>query len=180
MIIRNIFLVGVVIALLPARAWALDVGLTPSHVFSLWTNINQAVLTVGNLTDEDGGLIADLQVMKADIFAGKTPRDVLVLALKLEGEFDKLRVSAGLVPTRQLVVAHEKTTPSDVFLTSSLILSSVVEWIIENTGPEHLVTQYFPRHAFKDKTPSDVFGLVNLAHRRIRLILENSAKKIFG
>ena len=180
MIIRNFFLIGVVIVLLPAKAWALDHGLNPRHDYDLWTNINQAVLTVGNLTGDDGRLLAELQVMKADSFAGKTPRDVLVLALEFESEFDKLRVYSGLTPTRQMDIAHKNTTPSDVFLVSSRVLFSVVEWIIDNTDSGHLVTQYFPRHSFKDKTPSDVFGLVDLAHRCIQVILENSSKMSSG
>jgi hypothetical protein len=158
---------------LPVRA--LDLGLTPSHVFSLWTNINQAILTIADLKLRDGALNEKIRAMNPAAFFGKTPGNVLALGLEVESMIDTLRVGSDLPPTGQFIVSDETTTPSDVFLVSSRILGSSVEWIIRNTEPDHLVSKYFAEHEFADKTPSNVFGLVDLAHRRMELIVGRNA-----
>lgn len=168
-------LVIVLALIFPAGTSALDLGLTPSHVFSLWTNINRAILTAAGLKLRDAALIEKIRAMKAVDFSAKTPGNVLALGLEVESLIDILRAGSDLSPTAQFVATDETTTPSDVFLVSSRILGSSVEWIIRNTEPDHLISGHFAKHLFVDKSPSDVFGLVELAHRRMKLIVGGNA-----
>jgi hypothetical protein len=156
--------------LIPTKAWPLDLGLTPSHVYSLWINIDKAVLTYVEQTVKNETLIDEIRAMEVKEFSGKTPGNVLFLGLDVEGLWDALRISSGFPPTRQIAVFGEATTPSDVYIASSRILGAAVEWIIGNTPPGHLVSEHFIRRAFRDKTPSDVYGLVDLAHRRMHAV----------
>ncbi len=65
----------------------------------------------------------------------------------------------------------KKITSTDVFLNSGLLLDGLVEWIVKNSPPEHLIIPYYGYETYKDKKPGDVYSLVDLAHRRIVLIL---------
>ena len=58
-----------------------------------------------------------------------------------------------------------------VFLDSGHVLDAAVEWIVRNTPKGQLISQFYARHDVSGKTPSDVFGLVDLADRRIGRIL---------
>ncbi|MHA1598613.1 MAG: hypothetical protein ACTSV1_07810, partial [Alphaproteobacteria bacterium] len=165
------------IVLLSSKAWALDIGLTPSHVYSLWTNINQTVMTFVRIDVQEPALRNEIDAMEAEEFSGKSPGDVLALASEVEGLWDALRISSDLAPTRQIFISDSSTTPSDVYLESSRILGAAVEWIIMNTDADHLVSGHFVRHEFTGKTPSDVYGLVDLAYRRMHTVIHRKSPR---
>ena len=165
-----VFLAIISVVYMPTVAGALDVGLTPSHVYSLWVNINTAILSVGKFVGGEGIAKNSISAIKPGKFTGKTPGNVLALSLEVESLIDGLRITSDLPPTRGLDVGSENTTPSDVFLVSSRVLISGVELIIRKTEADHLISPYFSHHIFDGKTPSDVYALVDLAHRRLLAI----------
>ncbi|MBT3237495.1 MAG: hypothetical protein HOK06_03415 [Rhodospirillaceae bacterium] len=174
MALARVLLIAATLAMLSGKAWALDLGLTPSHVYSLWTNINRTVIECVNLTVKDTTIVSGVKAMATKKFTGKKPADVLALALHVEGLWNTLRIQSDLPPTLQAIAPESMTTPTDVYLESSKILASSVEWIIGNTDSSHLVAGYFVRHTFKDKTPSDVYALVDLAQRRMQFAFDHS------
>jgi hypothetical protein len=162
-----------ILIMLPMKAFALDLGLTPDQVYSHWSNINKAILSISKLTSKDAELIGRIDAMEVRIFTGSTPGDILELALHIEEKFDSLRIIAGLHPTRKIQISGASTTPTDVYILSSRILLSAVEWIINHSDKRRLVTKYFERLEFQGKTPSGVYGLVDLADRRLHLVLSD-------
>ena len=59
----------------PPSLRALDLGLTPSHVYSLWTHINLNLIESSRLVSGDAGFQATLKAMKPTEFSGKSPAD---------------------------------------------------------------------------------------------------------
>ncbi len=166
-----IIIVGAALAFIPGQARTLELGLTPGQVFSLWTNINDCLVASASAVSDDGNWRRRLAAMKPRAFAGKVPADVLERLGAFRAKLDRMRRTAGLAPTARLGAADGAITPSVVFLNSGQVLNGLVEWLIGQTGPEQLVSRFYTRHGFKGKTPSDVFGQVDLADRRLGAIL---------
>ena len=154
-----------------SKASELELGMTPSHVFGLWTNINACLLAVAGLHAQDTAWQGQLSAMTPQKFEDKKPSDVLDRVAEFRSKLDRLREAAGLDLTKKLDSGDGQVTPSVVFLNSGHVLNGLVDWSIRNSGPDFLVSRFYDRHAFDDKTPSDVFGLVDMANRRIDSIL---------
>jgi len=166
-------------ALTSQPAQAVELGLKPSDVFALWTNINRMVLDLGRFNLADETAIEALQNMEVNRQRGKTPADVLgkvadftVLAEPLHIHF-RSEGNANLLE-RQIVflVRHNKTetTPSVVFMRSSDIMVNMAHILAAYSDNEPLISPYFILEDFHDKTPSDVFALVELAAHRLEYI----------
>jgi len=165
--------IGAVAAAPAARAQ--ELGLTPNHVVSLWTDTNDALVVVAGVISDDEAWVDRLAATTARSFSGKAPADVLERVAAFRDKLDRLRRSGGLEPTQRYDNGGGAVTPSVVFLNSGHVLDAVVSWIIENTGREQLVSGFYTRHGFSGKTPSDAFAMVDLANRRIDLILEKAS-----
>ena len=161
-----------VLALKPVGALALDLGLTPSQVYSIWVNINDALFACARVVSDDDAWHQSLVSMEPRRVYWKRPADVLKRVAAFRHRLDSLRRQSGRPPTRQMTPRLAEITPSVVFLHSGHVRDRLVEWLIENTGPEQLVSQFYVRHVYVGKSPSHVFGLVDLATRRIDEILD--------
>lgn len=153
------------------RGGTTEFGMTPNHVYALWTNINEALLAVARIAAADGTW--DVQVSSLDhrAFVDKVPADVLVRAEDFRDRLNRLRVRAAMEPTPPFESPGTVVTPSDVFMNSGHMLDGVVEWIIEMTPPQWLISPFYLYGTFGGKQPNDVFEVVDLAVRRLDLIL---------
>lgn len=159
------------LVLAPGHGLALELGLTPSQVFSLWTNINNSLSTVAEAVADDRAWIQRLAAMTPRTFENKTPADVLGRLSRFRAKLGRFREKYDLPRIEPHSGGYANVTPSVVYLNSGRVLNGIVEWVIVNTGPEQLVSQFYVRHGFKGKTPSDVFGLIELAERRLDQVL---------
>ncbi len=164
----------------PGQARALELGLTPSQVFGLWVNINNSLLAVGGLTSDDERWVGELSATAPKPFEGKQPRDVLALVKAFQSRFHDFHSphndeSPGRRTGTPSGDGGERTvTPSDVFLESGHVLDDLVGHILELGNRKLPITQFYARNSFRGKTPSHVYGLVDLAHRRLASILAKS------
>lgn len=158
-------------SIVPANGFAQELGLSPSHVVSLWANINNALVTAARITSDTAAWRENLARMSPQVFSDKKPTDVLEAVVAFRGKLDRLRRKSGLKATGRYGEGEGKVTPSVVFLNSGLVLDGLVYWVVKNTGPDQLVSGFYTRHDFTGKTPSDAFGQVDLANRRIDKIL---------
>ncbi|MCH7799910.1 MAG: hypothetical protein IIC24_00045, partial [Chloroflexi bacterium] len=74
-------LIAVVLAVAvwtPTDGRALELGVTPSDVFGLWTNINTTILDYARLRSKTPEWDQRLAAMAPKKFTGKRPGDVLV------------------------------------------------------------------------------------------------------
>jgi hypothetical protein len=161
------------------EASAFELGLTPSHVYGLWTNINKCLLIYAEALSEDETLPQSLSKM-ASSFEGKVPADVYKQAKEIRKKLETfIAVPRGFPewlnsynPQSDRDAGQEEITPSNVFIESSHILNGVVDVLVAKAGDGYLVSGFYANHSFVDKTPSDVFGLVDLAKRRVDMILK--------
>ncbi|MBT4710313.1 MAG: hypothetical protein HOB82_02145 [Alphaproteobacteria bacterium] len=167
-----LFSVGVGFA--PASANALELNLTPNHVLSIWTNINDALVAVGGSIAATPPSARDLQNanrMSAVVFADKTPGDVLGQLTVIRARLDAIAVARNLDISRVYVDPDgAAVTPSVVFLNSGHVLDTLVR-ILNDADPDLLAGGFYAKTAYEDKTPSDVFGLIDLVSRRLDLLL---------
>ncbi len=172
-IIAAAMLIGM--ALNPSQASARELGLTPSHVYALWVNINDSLIGIAGVMSGDASLRDTLSSMSPRKFDGKRPSDVLRRIGLMHSRFRSLGLSAQfsgpLTEDQQYDVELGLATPSDVFIRSGNILDGLVVWLIENTEKKQQISGSYTRRKFHDKTPSNVFGLVDLADRRLEMIL---------
>lgn len=168
---RRLALLPVVLALLAGPARALELGLTPSNVFATWININATLMAVGAAATGDERLVQRLEAMKAQVFRGKNPADVLKQLAIFRGKMDRLRSRYGLgaTPVHENP-AGEKVTPSVVFLNTGYLLDSAVLLLIR-LDERRLISGYFKRHDISGETPNGPYSLIDLANRRIDALL---------
>lgn len=156
----------------PGNGFALELGMTPSNVFVLWANVNNALITVAGTSSGFAEGSAGIATMTANRFEGKTPGDVLKKVAAFRQKLDLLRQKSGLKPIEfNAFEAGDTVTPSMVFLDSGHALDGVVEWIVRNTTKDQLISPFYARLDVSGKTPSDAFAMVDLAVRRIGRIL---------
>lgn len=163
----------------PSKALSLELGLTPSHVYSLWSNINRSLLIYAKIVNIEPEKVKRIENMQPRHFEGKKPADVYAMATKVQnGLKGQIHWSTE---TPQWLIEYQKAgktavpendelTPSAVFLISMQLLNGIVAVVVDNTGWEVPVSDLYTSDVPSGKVPSDVFGLVDLALRRIELI----------
>lgn len=157
--------------LLSGPAAAVDLGLTPSHVYSLWTNINNALVASARTVDPDTQLISQMVTMHPVPVSGKVPGDVLHQVQIFRETLNLIRAAQGLSHIEVFRNPEgEVVTPSVVFLNSGNVLDGLVDWFARNADKDELLSSYYRYHGFRDKTPSDVFGMVVLASQRLSVL----------
>ena len=170
-LLRRMSLAVVLTVLFVTPVGAIELGLTPSHVFATWININTSLVALGQANAKDDGRTAQLKAMKPEVFEGKKPSDVLDQVVAFRSKIDRLRLQYGLKPSP---VYRDPTggvvTPSVVFMNSGHVLDSTISLLIRLDG-KHLVSRYYTRHEISGKSPSDVYGQVTLANRRMDALL---------
>lgn len=137
----------------------------------MWTNIQSSLLTIARVFSPDAAWLDELADMTPNRFQGKRPADVLEQVRRYRQKLDALRQHSGLDPMGRAVRTRGPVTPSVVFLKSGQVLAAQAEWLVHSTDADLLISPFFRHHEFSSKTPSDVFGLVELANRRIDRIL---------
>ncbi|MEH6497351.1 MAG: hypothetical protein V7740_16525 [Pseudomonas marincola] len=165
----------------PNVGQAVEFGLTPSTVYGMWKNINDAVLVYANERSTNDTWLRNLENMPQDKFSGKAPANVLeqvtqfntklneilqnkeahLEELLLEGDLSNLLASSD----------DNLVTPSLVYMHSGQVLINIVEEIVHNSPTGINISPFFDVDAFPDKTPSDVFSLVDLGLRYLDEIL---------
>jgi hypothetical protein len=157
-------------------ASAYELRLTPSNVFSTWTNVNACLTTYAGARGFDVSVQRQLTSMTPAKFTDKRPSDVLEQVKLFRAGIETLRGDVRLLNLDQIPTQYDEVTPAIVYINSGLLNDALVELLIDETGPEVPVSQYYQRHDFTEKTPSDVFGLVDLANRRLELMLTVSTQ----
>lgn len=172
--LRSVTIAGIVAAtfLISAKSHAAELGLTPSNVVSLWSNINNALLTSAEIIDGAAGRAA-LEAMTVGSFPGKKPGDVLAQVVAFRAKLDKVGQRLSLKPTKTYSDPEGgAVTPSVVFMNSGHVLDSIVLTVIKLDG-ERLIGGLYAAHELSGKSPSDAYAMVELANRRID-VLERS------
>lgn len=108
--------------------------------------------------------------MQPATYSGKDPQHVLERIRKFSSEVSRMREHAGLSSIR-LPEDREKILPSLVFLSSGRVLAGLLGHYVCLPDVSVMVSDYFRNENFYTKTPNEVFGLVDLATRRLNIIM---------
>jgi len=163
----------------------LELGLTPSDVFGLWTNINVTLSVLAEAHLKDTPQKEAFSALTAQRHSGKEPKDVLARVSMFRDQLAVLTVNNPSIEgddvlTKELIFLFRgedvTVTPSLVYLRSGHILEEVATIASQRAPKSKSIGNYFRGHQFKNKTPSDVFGLVDLAHRRLKLLISSKAQ----
>ena len=160
-----------VLAFSSVQVRAVELGLTPSNVVSLWTNINNALVTTGSALPSGIDVSGDLESMTAKAFPGKKPGEVLNQVVQFRDKLDRLRAKSNLKGTPVYKDPQGGTvTPSVVFVNSGHVLDSVV-LLLNRYDKDQLISGFYTRHDISGKKPSDAYSQVELANRRLDTII---------
>ena len=156
---------------LSGPANAADLGMTPSHVFGLWTSINDVLLRLADASPGQRNLKARMAAIDIEGVNNKEPADVLEQVNNFRENADVLlRLGRNSAIAKDERVSTEKITPSDVFLNSGHVLDGMVLLLVSKTDANTLISPYYKPNIFSGKNPSDVFALVHLANQRLALL----------
>ncbi|NQV84730.1 MAG: hypothetical protein HQ494_13030 [Rhodospirillales bacterium] len=164
----------------PGSARAVELGLTPSPVFGLWTNINKALIVYARARSTNEDWLNQLAQMTPEKFSGKDSATVLEMVKTFAARLNELDVRRPDKTTDKLLgsdlqhlLANDqgRVTPSMVYLHSGQVLINVAEDILRASSVPVEVSPFFEERNVADKTPSDVFGLIDLGLRRLVKIL---------
>jgi hypothetical protein len=140
--------------------------ITPNDVYSRWLTLNEAL----PLLTTDDNVISKIGQLQPNEYSGKNPSDVLNEGATLKGKLDTLRKKYDLGELQMgTVPASSDVTPADVLKYSDSVFKGIQE-VVEQVNQANKDYSYHTE-AVTDKEPSDVFGLVDLANRKLDLLL---------
>ncbi len=180
----SIALLTLFLGLAPVKGFALELGLTSSHVCGLWTNINSAFLELQKHKFPSPEFSDQLESMAPETFDGKRSASVYERAnrlwLRLTGTFDLGHLPpppSWIVDYQSLEVGGDgekkAIIPSPVFVLSSQILNALVDSIVETTNGTVPISRFYAENEMTGKTPNDVFSLMDLLGRRLDLLVSH-------
>jgi len=161
---------------------SVDMGLTPSPVYGLWSNINRAVIVYAKLHSTDNDWLRKLEGMEPKKFTGKEPAHVLEQVKRFKTELIELielnkhwsdsateTLLDGNLPNL-LSSNNNRVTPSQVYLHSGQVLVNIARYILQESPTVIEISPLFEEQHITGKTPSDVYGMVDLGIRRLEEI----------
>ncbi len=172
--VRSLALIVLVLAGLgsaPRPGRALDIGLTPAQVYAIWANVNDSLLAVARRVSRDAAWNASLAASAPRPARGKTLDELLERIAGYRAKLDAFRRRGGPAPSER-PPAPERATA--LYLNSAYALNGSVDWLVHQTGPHYLVSRFYRRRDPGNKTLDEVFALVDLAERRLDLILRRA------
>lgn len=139
---------------------------TPNEVYSHWLSMNEALL----LLTTDKNITSKISRLQANEYSDKMPSDVLNEVVAFKGKLDALRQKNDLGETpHENIPTTDQVTPADVLVYSEPLLNAMQELAIQINQDNKDCS--FHSETVTGKQPSDVFGLVDLANRKIDLLL---------
>lgn len=156
-----------------------ELGYEPGHVYGVWTNINQILLGIAKQTVDDPVLLQSFEQWQLREATGKRPRDVYAQAERFQAVVDRILPKADermVMLIDELVFRQrsdsQRIYPTQVYLYSSKLLFKSVRLSLILRGHNVPTGPYFELEVFKDKTPDDVYSLVELATYRIKALAD--------
>ena len=154
------------------RLWPLP-ETRPGHVYTLWSNINGLLEQIALSDSRKSGRMDEFHQLRLKDFDGKIPRDVLGIVNRFRTFLDRQRNLQQLAGTASSRAGPgHLVEPKTVFINSLLVLDSLQEWerTVYASGLDYAPFYRFTKA--RDITPSDVFGQVDLAFRRLKFLTE--------
>jgi hypothetical protein len=145
--------------------------ITPNGPYRLWSAINKVLPDYAALVG-GAALRAQVEGMTAADASGKNPGHVMAQTVAFR---DLLEAIRGELKLAQVEVFKDPlgraVTPAVVFVNAGFNMDAVVEaYHVALNKPDAKHGKFYDVPVASGKSPSDVFALVELASRRLRLI----------
>ena len=160
---------------------------TPDKPFAVWTKINTALLEFAEIHPWYEEYRHEVLSLSPIAFEGKRPEDVFQLVLRVSDELgsglgenlskSELDAKVFLDEVFNRLGTDQEVSPLMVYLRSIQVLDSLMYLLIYHEEKQFVYSGFYDLETFHGKTPNDVYGLVDLALRRL-LILKNSRRII--
>ena len=159
--------------------------ITPSQTFSIWMSINKVLVNYAKLQDLGEETISQIEGVGINVFTDKKPEDVFALV----GEFSHVFVKyTGTETTSHgdnlsnleetivgtLMIGESEVLPSMVFARSLVVLDILMQSYVRQGVNGELLSPYFLVNDYENKVPSDVYALVDKAHKRLQVMINAS------
>ncbi|MBT3533844.1 MAG: hypothetical protein HN478_08195 [Rhodospirillaceae bacterium] len=145
--------------------------ITPNGPYRFWAAINKVLPDYAAVT---GGaeLHAQVKTLSAHPAAGRTPGDVMVQTAEFR---DLLEILRRRLKLAKIEIYKDPlgraVTPGVVLANAGFNMDALVEtYRAAAKKPEESLGHFYDVPVMNGKSPSDVYGLVELATRRLRLI----------
>lgn len=146
--------------------------ITPDGPFRLWTAMNNVIPEYAMLV---GGKELKAKVLKLSVssFTGKSPGNVMEQTESARALLNRLAVKYKLPKAaRYTDPLGRAVTPAVVFLNAGNLLDTLVEsYFVASDKSELGLGRFYTVPEFTGKKPNDVYGLVELATRRLEVIV---------
>ncbi|MCB1744405.1 MAG: hypothetical protein KDK91_28815 [Gammaproteobacteria bacterium] len=178
MSVRSRFCMAVLIgsSLLPCTSFSSDRGITPGHTHAVWESANRALLRLAGVVHAEDAVVGEMARLRANVFSGKRDEDlesrVIAFHTKLGQLHERLQLKMdGRNDAASLLEARKPGTQEGVFLVSGHVLDEIVTAYLQKTADTDPVSDLFVVQEDQGSSVDGVFGLVDLAHRRLDLLL---------
>jgi hypothetical protein len=156
-----------------APAMAADLTIKPGHVFALWQNVNDCLVSTVRSTTMKMVLISEINDMAPAAFENKTPGDLFELTAVVRGKLERLRAKMGAQPWPEtLDMAGGSAQQMHAYLAAGMALDSLASLLVAKTGPEQSVYVCYKAEIPDGKSASDVYAMVELASRRLDAVIK--------
>jgi len=169
-----VFVFATVLSSSPSRS--LEFGLTPSHVFGVWLNINKVYLELESLSDVAPEALIKIEALTPTLHKEIKTNHIFTQAKTVQKNLTTMyhlgipKQTPSWIRDYQSLEGERvygNITPSQIFILSTEILNSLVEKYADITKGTKPVSQFYRIENIKEKATDDVFGLVDLMHRRL-------------
>ncbi|WP_407334407.1 hypothetical protein [Enterovibrio sp. 27052020O] len=142
--------------------------LTPTQVYSLVKNIDSMVMHYAYKYQPS--IARDLP-RKIVLVNGYKPEQVFVSLGNLCDDIDRLAMRYDVPPVARVKRQANEAIPAEVFLLAGASLDTLSK-TLSNIEPENNFGDFYSHRTYaRAKTPSDVYALVELIHRKLTVLL---------
>ena len=157
--------------------------ITPSQPYAIWININDILLDYAEISSTPADVLEEMKWIEPDIFTGKKPKDVFLKVDafgKMYSDFYGVEYTSHGDDAESLAertvgvlrIGDEDISPGMVFIKSVVVLDAISQNYIKMSFGNKLLSPYYEIKHYENIKPDDVYGLVDMAYRRLQLMTD--------
>ncbi len=160
----------------PSSAQASADGAMPvNDLYSLMARCNEAILQLGPVRNSpEFSRLKSLQTVPS---SGRTPGDIALRLQRMCGLVNRLRIKEGLVPIATSGAEPKAIAVRQVYQSAGQCLDGLIG-LIAATDPKQSLGRYYQRTEQQAKTADELYGVIDLAVRRLEVALGEPPSQI--
>ncbi|OEF50259.1 hypothetical protein A1OW_11230 [Enterovibrio norvegicus] len=148
--------------------------LTPSQVYELVKNIDALIMRYAQKHRPQRVNALPTDPIRVSNY---TPEQVFVALLALSDNIDRFLQANHLPLIKRIEREQNNAIPAEVYLQAGLCLDSLIMAMSRIENGKSFGDFYALKESDKTKTPSDVYALVDLVHRKLFVLLDAGSQQ---